>query len=220
MLFETVIIHIIDDDESIRKFLEIVIRSEGFQVKTYSGAEEFLACYDTAQPGCLLLDVRMPGIDGLQLQEMLKTRNIVVPLIMMTGHADVKMAVQAMRNGALDFIEKPIDKDMLLKTLHACHNTSKNIHQKLVLRDELDKRFQTLTKREQEIFVRIAEGKLNKTIAGELGISIRTVEAHRYRIMTKLNANSLSDIVRMRLLLDEEHDDNSEEPHDEPPKLS
>ncbi|MDY6991956.1 MAG: response regulator [Pseudomonadota bacterium] len=215
------IIHIVDDDESIRKFLEIIIRSEGFQVKTYSGADEFLACYDAAQPGCLLLDVRMPGIDGLQLQEMLKTRNIVIPLIMMTGHADVKMAVQAMKNGALNFIEKPIDKDMLLKTLHACHNTSKNIHQKLVQRDEFEKRFQTLTKREQEIFMCIAEGKLNKTIAGELGISIRTVEAHRYRIMTKLNANSLSDIVRMRLSLkNEAYDDNQEVDDNGDSKLS
>ena len=193
-------IHIVDDDEAIRKSLRLLVKISGLNPETYNSAEDLLKKADLTQHGCLVVDVRMPGMSGLELQKYLNNNHFNIPLIIITGHGDINMAVQAMKSGAYDFFEKPVDDDRLISRI----KESLEIHNKLSRKEqEIDTSRQLLEKlssREKEILDLLVEGKLNKVIAAELNISTRTVEAHRASIMHKMEAHSLSDIVRIALM--------------------
>jgi FixJ family two-component response regulator len=194
------IVYIVDDDEAIRKSLMFLLKSSGHEGYPCASAKEFLDAYDRKRPGCLVLDVRMPGMTGLELQEMLATTGIDIPIIIMTGHGDISMAVKAMKTGARDFIEKPFDNQLLLDRIQ---EALEQAHQRWTEREQaadISSRLAQLTRRERETMDLLVRGRLNKQVAAELGISVRTVEAHRARIMDKLDARSLSDLVRMSLM--------------------
>ncbi|QBQ55857.1 response regulator transcription factor [Nitrosococcus wardiae] len=193
-------IYIVDDDEAMRKSLALLLKGEGFNVKTYASAQTFLESGEFPLTGCILLDVRMPGMDGFELQELLPQRGIHLPVIMITGHADVPMAVQAMKSGAKDFIEKPFRAQALLDRIHKALSEGSHQGQPQDAPREFLARLECLTKRERQVFELLAEGKMNKHIAAELHISIRTVEAHRAKVMEKLKAKSLADLVRLAVL--------------------
>jgi len=191
-------VYIVDDDEAIRKSLSMLMKSMDIQSKSYASAEEFLAGFSPTERSCILLDVRMPGLSGLELQALLPKYNIHLPVIMMTGYGDVGTAVKAMKAGAVDFIEKPFDHDLLMNIIHksirirpAQLNTTEK--QKFIHKLDL------LTKRELEVFDYLVDGKMNKVIAAELDLSVRTVEAHRANLMAKLEAHSLSDLVKISI---------------------
>ncbi len=189
-------IFIVDDDEPVRDSLSLLIRSVGYAVEAYSSAIEFLDAYDD-RPGCLVLDVRMPQMSGLDLQEELIERRAILPIIFMTGHGDVPMAVQAMRGGAVDFLQKPLrDQDLLDRINEALRTDAKN-RELLAQKQETAQRLQQLTAREREVMELVAAGKANKVIAYELDVSQRTVEIHRARVMEKMRATSLAHLVRM-----------------------
>ena len=195
------VVHIIDDDDAVRDALHMLLTSENITAQAYASAEEFLDQEEISQPGCLLLDIRMPGMSGLQLLDHIKEKDMSLPVVLITGHGDVSMAVQAMKDGATDFIEKPFNNERLIKTIKKCIDECEDINSKSEYKQEMLNKLATLTKREHEIMNLLVEGKKNKTIAQELGISPRTVELHRAKVMDKLQANSLSDIVRTALLI-------------------
>ena len=195
------VVHIVDDDDAVRDALQMLMTSENIAAKTYASAEDFITQKNIKKPGCLLLDVRMPGMNGLQLLEQLKKNDISLPVILITGHGDISMAVQAMKDGAADFIEKPFNNERLLNTIKVCLDDCINLNSKTEERKQMQQKIATLTRREREIMNLLVEGKKNKLIAQELGISTRTVELHRAKVMEKLHANSLSDIVRTALLV-------------------
>ena len=193
------IVYIVDDDEPIRKSLSLLMRSEGYRAVPCASAQEFLDRFDSQSPGCVVLDVRMPGMSGLELQQLLADRGSPVPVIIMTGHGDVGMAVRAMKTGARDFIEKPFDNQVLLDRIgEALADAEQQQH-----RDEEQEtaraRLELLTPRERETMELLVAGKLNKQVAAELNISVRTVESHRAKIMDKLQVRSLSELVRLSL---------------------
>lgn len=192
------VVYIVDDDEAVRNSLSMVMQSANLESKTYSSAKDFLNQYDPSIPGCLLLDMRMPEMSGLELQQQLPKLNIHIPIIIMTGYADVPTAVKAMKAGALDFIEKPFNNDDLIERVHHCFDALR-MNQLKLNAQRATERLQLLTTREKEVMELLVEGKINKVIAAELGISTRTVEAHRAKIMEKLGVRSLSDIVRIAL---------------------
>ncbi len=190
------IVYIIDDDDAIRDSMEMLMRSVALTAETYPSAQAFLDTHDPMKAGCLLVDVRMPGMSGLELQQLLAEQGNRLPVIIMTGHGDIDMAVQAMKAGAVDFIEKPFDAEALLASINAClqrRTEAKGIQAQA-------QRLAQLTQREREVFECLADGKPNKMIGADLDISARTVEVHRARIMEKLGAKSLADIVRISLL--------------------
>ncbi len=197
-------IHIVDDNDAIRKSLSMVMRSADFESKTYATAQDFLNKYNQTGPGCLLLDVRMPGMTGLELQRLLPKLHIQLPVIIMTGHGDVATAVRAMKAGAIDFIEKPFEHENLLTRIHECINHSLR-QQKSQKHQAGIERLSLLTPREHEVMDLLVQGKINKTIANKLGISIRTVEAHRANLMSKLHVHSLADIIRIALLAESQN---------------
>jgi len=192
-------IFVIDDDEAVRDALSMMLRSAGRNVETFATAQEFIDRRGDARTGCIVLDVRMPGMSGLQLQEELLTRKASLPIVFVTGHGDVSMAVSTMKKGAIDFIEKPFNQADL-KTLvdrlliHARERAA------AVERERMNAALLArLTTREQQVLERIVAGRLNKQIAADLGISIKTVEAHRANIMDKLEANTVADLMRVAL---------------------
>ena len=189
------IIFVVDDDETLRDSLRWLLESLQLHVQTYASAQEFLLTYDPVQPGCLLLDVRMPEISGLQLQDILKKRGIRIPIIIITGHSDVSMAVRAMKAGAVDFIEKPFNDQELLE----CAQQALAIDARQRLEEERQRidgeRLASLTSREREVLEKVMCGHLNKTIAAELGISMKTVEAHRAKIMEKLEVHTAYELA-------------------------
>lgn len=191
------IIHLVDDDESIRRSASFMLRTSGFVVKTYASGDEFLKDSKAIEPGCILLDVRMPGLDGLEVQQALKARGILFPVIVMTGHGDVSVAVQAMKQGASDFIEKPFEKAVLLGAIEAGFERLEKSAKRLARADEAKARLKALTSRELDVMKGLVRGHPNKTIAYDLGISPRTVEIHRANMMTKLEVISLSDALRI-----------------------
>ena len=193
------IVHIVDDDEAVRSSLKFLMRSQGFEVECYPSAQDFLNRVDVSVPGCVLLDVRMPGMTGLELLEELVQRQMPVPVILMTGQADVPMAVRALKSGAYDFIEKPFDNRALLLRIREALIQGGDVHERHKERETINERLQRLTRREQEVMDMLVSGKPNKVIAADLGISTRTVEIHRAKIMEKLQARSLSDVVRIAL---------------------
>ncbi len=189
-------IHIVDDDEALRDSLVWLLESEGHQAATYASAEDFLAAWSPEMRGCLLLDVRMPGMSGLELFEKLVARHNTLPVAFITGHGDVPMAVAALKRGAVDFIEKPFNDRGMLKLIEQCLASDRRQHTQRRQNAETARRLRLLTSREREVLDLIVAGRLNKQIADDLGISIKTVEVHRARVMEKMNVPSLAELVQ------------------------
>jgi len=196
-------VFIVDDDEAVRSSLRLLIKSVGLIPTALGSAREFLEKYDPAQPGCLVLDVRMPQMSGLELQEHLNRHGAVIPVIFITGHGDVPMAVEAMQAGAFDFLQKPFrDQDLLDRIQKALEKDRANravLNERSLIRERLE----SLTPREREVLDMVSSGKPNKIMAADLGVSQRTVEIHRARVMEKMGASSLAQLVRMVMDLDE-----------------
>lgn len=198
---DQVTVFIVDDDEQVRSALTLLMESVGLKVQSYASAQEYLEQFDETRVGCLILDVRMPGISGLDLQTRLNEAKIHPPIIIITGHGDVPMAVRAVRSGAIDFIEKPFNNQVMLDCVHrAIEKDAVNRGESSRLQD-IERHYNELTPREKEVLQYVIEGKRNKIIAAELQISQSTVEAHRSKVMEKMSANSLSDLMRMALSL-------------------
>ena len=193
------LIYVIDDDEAVRDSMGMLLESADLPYRCYASADSFLDEHDGSQRGCLVLDIRMPGMTGLELQQRLAGIGSSLPVIFITGHGDVPMAVEAMRQGALDFLRKPVNEsDFLERIAYALDLESGNWHQKID-REKTRERIESLTEREQEVFQLVAEGMANKAIASKLGISERTVEVHRSQVMKKLDARTLAQLVRIHL---------------------
>lgn len=190
-------VYLVDDDEAIRKSAGFMLRTSGFTVHAFASGIEFLKTASTLDIGCVLLDVRMPGLDGLQVQMALRARGLALPVVVLTGHGDVGIAVQAMKAGAIDFIEKPFEKAALLDAIARGFSRIDDCDSKGVEEANAQVRLALLTPREREILAGLARGYPNKTIAYDLGISSRTVEVHRASLMQKLSAHSLSDVLRI-----------------------
>ncbi len=193
------IVHIVDDDKAIRDSLGMLMKSVGFESRSYDSAEKFLDEADLYAPGCLIVDIRMQGMSGLELQQLLKNKDSKLPVIIITGHGDVPMAVQAMQAGAIDFLEKPYDNNVLVMRIKECLTDASESQDKLLFVADAKARLSRLTPRERQVMNLLVAGKHNKVIAKELAISVRTAEAHRAKVMKKLRAESLSDIVRLSM---------------------
>lgn len=192
-------VFITDDDEGVRKAICFLLESEGLDHVLTGSAEELLDTITPKDRGCILLDVRMPGMDGLELQRELNSRNIDMPIIFISGHADISTAVRAIHAGALDFVEKPFDDEQLLEKVYNALEIDCSERNDQASREDIEARLDTLTPREREVMEGILEGKLNKIIAGDLDISVRTVEIHRANLMQKLEARNSSELIRMVL---------------------
>jgi FixJ family two-component response regulator len=193
------VVFVVDDDSGVRSSIRILLKSVGIATTTYASAKEFLAAYDQSQPGCLVLDIRMPGMSGMELQQELNRLGAVIPVVFITGHGDVPMAVEAMQQGAFDFLQKPFrDQDLIHRIQRALERDEAH---RAALRqtDAINKRFDSLTPREREVLSLLADGKQNKVMAAELGLSQRTVEIHRANVMDKMQARSVAQLVRMLL---------------------
>jgi len=188
-------VFVVDDDAAGRQSLSLLVRSMSLNVEVFDSAASFLESYDSERPGCLVLDIRMPGMGGLELQQELEQRNVELPIIFITGHGDVSMAVRAMRAGAIDFLEKPFnDQDLLARINQALEVDAERRR----ARDELDTlraRLASLTPRERDVMERVVKGQPNKVVAIELGLSERTVEIHRAKVMAKTGSKSLAELV-------------------------
>jgi two-component system, LuxR family, response regulator FixJ len=193
-------VHIIDDDEAVRESLAFLLNSARLKAHTYESASAFLSSLPNVEPGCIITDVRMPEISGIDLLRRLKDLNVGMPVIVITGHGDIQLAVEAMKIGAVDFIEKPFDDDLLLNAVRsALGRWEKGAQRETERAGQLEK-LASLSAREREVLDRLVAGKPNKIIAFDLGISPRTVEIYRANVMTKMDAGSLSDLVRMALM--------------------
>lgn len=190
-------IYVVDDDEAIRDSLRWLFESRGYRVETYDSGEAFLAGYKVDSPGCVLLDVRMGGISGIQLYDKLRTRNFSLPVLFLTGHGDVPMAVEAMKGGAVDFIEKPFNDNKLVDRVEAYVKRNAREREARVQRETVTARLAALTAREREVMEHVLAGKLNKVIADELDISMRTVEVHRSRVMEKMGVRSAVELAQL-----------------------
>ena len=203
MTAQSPIVFIVDDDAAVRNSLRLLVKSVGQSAGVFVSAQEFLASYDPQQPGCLVLDVRMPGMSGLELQQQLNVRGAVIPVIFISGHGDIPMAVEAMQNGAFDFLQKPFrDQDLIDRIQRALEKDRENraaLGERARIRERLD----SLTPREREVLDLVTSGKANKVMAADLGLSQRTVEIHRARVMEKMGASSVAQLVRMVLDLEE-----------------
>ncbi|GLI98137.1 response regulator transcription factor [Sphingobium sp. BS19] len=197
MTSDTLPIFIVDDDEGIRRSVSFLLKTSGYSVQTFSGGLEFLKVAASLDTGCVLLDVRMPDIDGLAVQRRLHEEGIMLPVIIMTGHGDIDMAVTAMRAGAIDFIEKPFDKATLIASLDRAKAQAQTSLTVITQREHALSRLNILTDRERDVLRGLVAGLPNKTIAYDLGISPRTVEIHRSNLMLKLNVRSLSEVLRI-----------------------
>lgn len=196
-------VYIVDDDEGVRESLSLLLRTVDLKAETFASAMEFLDDYNPGMRGCLLLDVRMPVMTGMQLQGELQRRGCAMPIIFLTGHGDIPMAVEAMKRGAIDFIRKPFREQVLLERINEALKIEATEQQQRAARKQLLAKLGTLTAREREIFDLVAEGMMNKVIAIDCGISERTVEVHRSQIMKKLQARSLADLVKAKIAVTE-----------------
>jgi FixJ family two-component response regulator len=190
-------VFVVDDDISVRRALERLIKSVHLKVETYETADEFLSRSPYEGPACLVLDVRMPGLSGLDLQEKLVETNSEMPIIFMTGHGTIPMSVRAMKAGAIDFLEKPFEDQAFLDLVKNSIELDKHNKNDNAEKNELLQRFESLTSREKEVFALVISGKLNKQTAFQLGISEKTVKVHRANVMQKMRADSLADLVRI-----------------------
>jgi FixJ family two-component response regulator len=193
----TPIVFVVDDDISVRESLELLIRSEGWEPETFASAQEFLARPRSLVPSCLVLDVTLPGLNGLELQKRVAIERTDVPIIFITGFGDVPMTVQAMKAGAVEFLTKPFSDDVLLSAIRNAIERSKTALGREAEMQVLRDRYASLTRREREVMALVASGLLNKQVGGDLGISEITVKAHRGQVMQKMKADSLADLVKM-----------------------
>ena len=191
----TPVVHVVDDDPGFRDSLRSLLEADGLAVETYADAADFLVRYLPDRPGCLLVDVRMPGMSGLQLQEELHKRRLHVPTVFITAHGDVAMAVAAVRRGALDFVEKPFDDEAMIRRVREALASDAAARGESERRSDFAARLDALSAREREVVERVVEGKLNKLIAEELAITVKTVEFHRARIMDKLQVKTVAELI-------------------------
>jgi FixJ family two-component response regulator len=190
------LVHILDDDESVRNALARVLRASGYEVRLHANAASYLLEPPVESPTCLILDVRMPGVSGLEIQEALARLRLATPIVFLTGHGDIPMSVRAMRAGAVDFLTKPVKRDHILGAVAAAmarHNAGNANRAQM---GDLQARYDSLTSREREVFEGVVAGRLNKQIAGQLAIAERTVKAHRSQVMEKMQAASVAELVR------------------------
>jgi two-component system, LuxR family, response regulator FixJ len=194
------VVHVVDDDLAVRQSLSFLLASEGLPVRLYESASAFLERVGELSAGCIVTDVRMPGIDGIELLRRLKAHGITLPVIVMTGHADIPLAVEAMKQGAVEFIEKPFDDHPFLAAIRSALAHGQEHASGEAQAKEVHARVQSLSERERQVLDGLVEGKANKGIAHDLGISPRTVEIYRANVMSKMHAKSLSEVVRMAML--------------------
>lgn len=198
------LIHLVDDDASVRRSVGFMLKTSGHRVETYESGADLLKNAAHLNQGCILLDIRMPGMDGLEVQQALKNKGVGLPVIIMTGHGDVGLAVRAMKAGAVDFIEKPFEKDTLLTSLEEGFRRLSRKEASMDRKTDAEVRLKALTPRERDVLDGLAQGLPNKTIAYDLGISPRTVEIHRANLMTKLEVRSLSEALRIAFAAQEQ----------------
>jgi FixJ family two-component response regulator len=191
------VIAIVDDDASVQRGLQRLVRSAGWKVETFASAQEFLARSRTELPNCVLLDLQLPGLSGLDLQKRMAEVGLEIPIVFLTGHGNIPVSVQAMKAGAVQFLTKPVDEQELLQAIEEAVERDRRARQQQVEMSELRGRYESLTRREQEVMQKVISGMLNKQIAADLKITEDTVKFHRGHIMRKMNADSLADLVRM-----------------------
>ncbi len=191
------VVHLIDDDDGVRQALTFLLTNSGYAVRVYESANTFLEVLATLQPGCIVTDIRMPGMSGLDLQRQLKARRVGFPVIIMTGHGDVQLAVEAMKEGAIDFIEKPFSDEILISAIQIAINRYARDTTREDAAAAVEAKLKRLSPREAEVLEGLMAGLPNKTIAYDLKISARTVEVHRANVMIKMGAGNLSELVRM-----------------------
>ncbi len=191
--------YIVDDDESIRTLWRWLMESNGIAVRTFATAAEFIESYRNGDAGCLVLDLELPGMSGLELQEYLKCKDIEIPIVFVTGHGDVPAAVSAIKGGAVDFVQKPFSYKDVLSVIEKAFERDAKIRERRTQQSRIAGRLATLTEREQEVLRRVIEGKPNKIIAVELGISMKTVEFHRAKVMEKIGVNSVAELVQFAM---------------------
>ncbi len=190
-------VFVVDDDAPVRKSLDLLIKSVGLPVETYASAQEFLDHFDPERPGCLVLDVRMPRMSGIELQDHFRAQGVQIPIIFVSGHGDVPIAVRAIRNGAVQFLEKPFSKQLLLEHIHEAMNLDARQREQKAALSEVQSRLDRLTERERQVMDGVVAGKVSKEVAAELGISKKTVDVHRARVMNKLGIESVAELVEM-----------------------
>lgn len=200
------LVYIVDDDEALRDSLVWLLESTGLKSQTFDSAEAFLAAYSPLMNGCLILDIRMPGMSGLELHDKLNAIHATLPIIFITGHGDVPMAVAALKKGAVDFIEKPFNDQDMVRLIRAALLQDMKLHEARVQEADTQRRIEGLTPREREVLELIVVGRLNKQVADDLGISIKTVEVHRARVMEKMGVNSLAELVQHVIVSAPRHD--------------
>lgn len=191
--------YVVDDDEAIRTLWRWLLESNGIAVQTFATAAQFIAAYQAGGLACLVLDVRLPGMSGLELQDYLRQKGIEIPIVFVSGHGDVPTAVSAIKGGAVDFIQKPFGYREVLQIIQRAFERDAAIRERRARRSQLAERLASLTEREREVMQRVIEGKLNKVIADELGISVKTVEFHRAKVMEKMGADSVAGLVQLTM---------------------
>jgi two-component system response regulator FixJ len=194
------VVHVIDDDEAMRESLAFLLGTVGMEVQTHDSAAAFLNIASTVKAGCVITDVRMPGLSGIELLRRLRELKLAIPVVVITGHGDVPLAVEAMKIGAVDFLEKPFDDEVLLASVRSALNRLEQDQTRQAERSDVEGRLATLSKRERDVLEGLVAGHANKQIAYDLGISPRTIEIYRANLMTKMQAGSLSELVRMALI--------------------
>lgn len=193
------VVYVVDDDSAMRDALSCLIETVSIAVETFKSANAFLEHYSPGRPACLVLDVRLPGLGGLDLQEMLVARRDPIPVLLITGHGDVAMAVRAMKMGAVDFIQKPFNDQVLLDKIQKSVDLHRLRMERYALSGDIDERIKRLSPREAQVMERVVVGESNRVIAAELGLSPKTIEVHRAHVMEKMKAKSLPELVRLRL---------------------
>lgn len=206
MSIESGLVELVDDDPAVRDAISFLLETVGIECRCFESADAFLAGHDGAATSCLVLDIRMPGMSGLELQDELRRRDWSTPIIFITGHGEIAMAVRAMRNGAFDFIQKPFKDQELLDSINAALVIARSQRQSTRDVGELREAFDTLSPREREVMSLVTDGKPNKVIAFDLGVSQRTVEIHRARVMQKMGARNLAELVRTQIRLEQAHE--------------